>query len=307
MRWRDLNMEVALHGANASMVAPAPPWPAARRTKTVPDAPWRCIGPRAARPAEVPNISQMRQPETSPVSAPHAAPELLLRVHDNPAAIDAGEWNRLLEAQASPTPFMRHEYLLALQQSGSAVPDTGWALQWLCVETAGRLQAACPVYVKGHSYGEYVFDWAWADAYQRHGLPYYPKLLCAVPFTPVPGSRLLARDACLAPPVAARAAAGRDGRRSVFCAPAVHRRSRSAGCASRGLDAASDGAIPLAQPRQWRLCRLQSSSWPACSATSARRSRRSAVACSRPASASAPTRARRSTPSFGTSSTSATR
>jgi hypothetical protein len=56
------------------------------------------------------------------------------------------------------------------------------------------LVAACPLYLKDHSYGEYVFDWAWADAYQRHGLAYYPKLLCAVPFTPVPGSRLLARD-----------------------------------------------------------------------------------------------------------------
>ncbi len=60
-----------------------------------------------------------------------------------------------------------------------------------------NLLAACPVYLKDHSYGEYVFDWAWADAYQRHGLRYYPKLLNAVPFTPVPGSRLLAVDDAL--------------------------------------------------------------------------------------------------------------
>ncbi len=90
---------------------------------------------------------------------------------------------------------MRHEYLLALFESGSATADTGWMPQFLVVEHGSQLIAACALYVKDHSYGEYVFDWAWADAYQRHGLRYYPKLLNAVPFTPVPGPRLLARDA----------------------------------------------------------------------------------------------------------------
>ena len=89
---------------------------------------------------------------------------------------------------------MRHEYLLALHTSGSAVAETGWVNQLLCLQRGGQLLGACALYLKSHSYGEYVFDWAWADAYQRHGLHYYPKLLCAAPFTPVPGSRLLARD-----------------------------------------------------------------------------------------------------------------
>jgi predicted N-acyltransferase len=118
-----------------------------------------------------------------------------VQVVDAFSQVDADEWNALLARQGTPTPFMRHEYLLALQASGSAVPETGWVLQLLCIFADGALQAACPLYLKSHSYGEYVFDWAWADAYQRHGLRYYPKLLCAVPFTPVPGSRLLARDA----------------------------------------------------------------------------------------------------------------
>jgi uncharacterized protein len=114
------------------------------------------------------------------------------RVCDNPALIDAAAWDGLLQQQSHPTPFMRHAYLLALHESGSAVPTTGWQPQYLAIARDGQLQAACPLYLKSHSYGEYVFDWSWADAYQRHGLHYYPKLLCAVPFTPVPGSRLLA-------------------------------------------------------------------------------------------------------------------
>jgi predicted N-acyltransferase len=120
--------------------------------------------------------------------------DYVIRVLDDPAALDAPQWNALLAAQPDGTPFMRHEYLLALHESHSAIADTGWLPQFLVVERAGRLVAACPLYLKDHSYGEYVFDWAWADAYQRHGLRYYPKLLCAVPFTPVPGPRLLARD-----------------------------------------------------------------------------------------------------------------
>jgi predicted N-acyltransferase len=121
--------------------------------------------------------------------------DYLIRVHKDLATLDASAWNALLAEQASPTPFMRHEYLAALHESGSAVPETGWAPQVITLESGGRLQAAAALYLKSHSYGEYVFDWAWADAYRRHGLRYYPKLLGAVPFTPVPGTRLLARDA----------------------------------------------------------------------------------------------------------------
>ena len=89
---------------------------------------------------------------------------------------------------------MRHDYLLALEASGSATTDTGWQPSWLALSQGQQLRAACAVYLKSHSYGEYVFDWSWADAFRRHGLNYYPKALAAVPFTPVPGSRLLAED-----------------------------------------------------------------------------------------------------------------
>lgn len=121
--------------------------------------------------------------------------DYVIRVIDHPAQVDAAQWNALLEEQANSTPFMRHEYLLALHESGSAVEGSGWEPQFLVMHEGDQLIAACPLYLKAHSYGEYVFDWAWADAYQRHGLRYYPKLLSAVPFTPVPGPRLLARDA----------------------------------------------------------------------------------------------------------------
>lgn len=121
--------------------------------------------------------------------------DYVIRVHSEPSTVDAAAWNALLAEQVAPTPFLRHEYLAALHDSGSATPETGWAPQFLTIELNGRLQAATALYLKSHSYGEYVFDWAWADAYRRHGLQYYPKLLGAVPFTPVPGTRLLARDA----------------------------------------------------------------------------------------------------------------
>ena len=118
-----------------------------------------------------------------------------LRLHDDPATIDATAWDALAEASPSATPFMRHAYLKALHDSRSAVAETGWAPRFATLEHGGALAAACPLYLKGHSYGEYVFDWAWADAWERAGGRYYPKLLGAVPFTPVPGARLLARDA----------------------------------------------------------------------------------------------------------------
>ncbi len=122
------------------------------------------------------------------------ADDYVIGVHEDPTALDAPAWNALLAQQLAPTPFMRHEYLLTLHASGSAVPDTGWAPRFVTLHAHGELQAACALYLKSHSYGEYVFDWAWADAYRRHGLRYYPKLLGAVPFTPVPGTRLLARS-----------------------------------------------------------------------------------------------------------------
>jgi len=119
--------------------------------------------------------------------------EYLIRVFDDPADIDSAVWDGLVAAQPSATPFVSMAYLRALHESASAVAATGWAPHFLAIERGGETVAACPLYLKDHSYGEYVFDWAWADAYQRHGLDYYPKLLDAVPFTPVPGPRLLAR------------------------------------------------------------------------------------------------------------------
>ena len=164
-----------------------------RSTKGVPDAPfWRTRQRRRALRL-APKIGG--RADTARMSLPSSDTDTLIRIHDDPAQIDAAAWNALLESQAAPTPFMRHEYLLAMHASGSAVPETGWVNQLLCLQRGGELLGACVLYLKSHSYGEYVFDWAWADAYQRHGLHYYPKLLSAVPFTPVPGSRLLARDA----------------------------------------------------------------------------------------------------------------
>ena len=118
----------------------------------------------------------------------------VIRVHHDPTELDAGAWDALLARQARPTPFMRMAYLAALQRSGSAVAETGWSPRFVTVHRGDELVAAAPAYLKRHSYGEYVFDWAWADAYQRHGLRYYPKLVVAVPFTPVPGARLMAVD-----------------------------------------------------------------------------------------------------------------
>jgi predicted N-acyltransferase len=129
------------------------------------------------------------------VTAVSEASNYHIRVLSDPTEVPASEWDELLSVQAQPTPFMKHAYLAALQRSGSATPGTGWHPEWFLLYLGQQLVAATITWQKDHSYGEYVFDWAWAEAYARHGLPYYPKLLLAVPFTPVPGSRLLARDA----------------------------------------------------------------------------------------------------------------
>lgn len=122
---------------------------------------------------------------------------IITRVFTAVQEIPAQAWNELLARQPVPTPFMRHEYLAALEASGSATLETGWQPCFITLWEGDALVAACPLYAKNHSSGEYVFDWAWARAYAEHGLEYYPKAVIAVPFTPVPGSRLLARDAAL--------------------------------------------------------------------------------------------------------------
>ena len=126
------------------------------------------------------------------------ANDYVIRILESPLEVDGAAWNALLAAQSTHgilNPFMRHEYLAALHASGSATPKTGWTPCFVTLWLDGTLAGACALYRKAHSYGEYVFDWAWANAYQQHGLAYYPKAVVAVPFTPVPGMRLLARNA----------------------------------------------------------------------------------------------------------------
>src|SRR5471032_1753546 len=110
------------------------------------------------------------------------------------AEIGEPAWKELLALQGDANPFLSYAFLHALHESGSASADTGWHPQYLVLWQGDTLAAAMPLFLKSHSYGEYVFDWAWADAYSRHGLDYYPKLLCAVPFTPVNGPRVLAAN-----------------------------------------------------------------------------------------------------------------
>jgi predicted N-acyltransferase len=102
--------------------------------------------------------------------------------------VSVAAWNRL----AGDDPFLRHEFFSALHDTGCASAKTGWMPKFITLWEGCNLTGALPLYIKGHSYGEYVFDWAWADAYQRHGYRYYPKLLSAIPFSPVTGRRLLA-------------------------------------------------------------------------------------------------------------------
>lgn len=108
------------------------------------------------------------------------------------ADIDCSAWNAIT---GTDYPFTRHEFLLALENSGATNRDSGWEPQHLLLhDDAQQLIAVMPLYLKHHSYGEYVFDWSWADAYRRNGLAYYPKLLSAIPFTPATGQRLCVKD-----------------------------------------------------------------------------------------------------------------
>lgn len=104
--------------------------------------------------------------------------------------IKPADWNALTD----DTPLISHAFLSALENSGSVGQGTGWVPRPLIVRLNNRLVGAMPLYLKSHSYGEYVFDWAWADAYQRSGLDYYPKLLSAIPFSPITSSRLLSHQ-----------------------------------------------------------------------------------------------------------------
>lgn len=112
-----------------------------------------------------------------------------LRVLDHIGDVSAADWNALA---GSDNPFLRHEFLAALETGGCTVPAAGWhPRHLLALNDTGSAIGAVPLYAKDHSYGEHVFDWAWAEAYTRAGLRYYPKLIAAIPFSPVTGARLL--------------------------------------------------------------------------------------------------------------------
>ncbi len=128
------------------------------------------------------------------MNAPADGGDYCTRLVGDLASIGVVSWNRLLEQSSSDNPFLRYEFLHALHSSGCASLRSGWEPQYLTLWNADQLRAAVPLYRKHHSYGEYVFDWAWANAYQQHGVEYYPKWLAAVPFTPVPGTRLIASN-----------------------------------------------------------------------------------------------------------------
>jgi uncharacterized protein len=128
---------------------------------------------------------------------------IVARVGDGVTGFPAMDWDR---CAGSDDPFLSHAFLSALEDSGSATAETGWRPLPIAIDGPdGRPDALLPAYLKSHSQGEYVFDHGWADAFQRAGGAYYPKLQIAVPFTPVPGRRLLTRNAALAPALIAAA------------------------------------------------------------------------------------------------------
>ena len=162
--------------------------------------------------------------------------EIIPRMMDVPAA----DWDRLTPAD---DPFSEHAFLLALERSESVCAESGWTPCHVLVEDAGALVAAMPLYIKDNSYGEYIFDWGWAQAAARARIPYYPKLVSAIPFTPVAGGRLLLGgpptpdDPRIAALLAGANAVARGVRSSglhvLFCGPAEQRALVAAGATAR--------------------------------------------------------------------------
>lgn len=123
---------------------------------------------------------------------PDGTENIVVKVIPSISEVSQKAWDR---CAGTSHPFTRHAFLSALEDSGSATAETGWQPQHLIIETPkGDILGASPLYLKNHSYGEYVFDWGWADAFERAGGNYYPKLQCSVPFTPVTGARFLIPD-----------------------------------------------------------------------------------------------------------------
>lgn len=167
-----------------------------------------------------------------------------IRLHESLAGIAAGEWDACAapEASARPDdPFTTHRFLSALEQSGSVGPGTGWAVRHITVHDAGEMIACAPMYLKGHSQGEYVFDHSWAQAWERAGGRYYPKLQIAVPFTPATGRRFLVRPGREAQGMAAlvqgavqvAAEAGLSSLHATFCTESEARAGEAMGLIHR--------------------------------------------------------------------------
>ena len=174
--------------------------------------------------------------------------------------IAAADWDALAGSDAA----LSHAFLRALHETGCASRATGWTPCYLTRLARGTLVGAMPLYAKTHSYGEYVFDWAWADAYRRYGHRYYPKLVAAIPFTPAPGPRLFAADAAVRAALlqaaleALRARTARTTRRAalLLAAHPVSHRSRGSRVRRRRHDRPQWRAVPLGEPGLSRLCRL---------------------------------------------------
>jgi uncharacterized protein len=165
---------------------------------------------------------------------------MMLRIVEDLAEIDAAQWESLRQRSSRRQSLPRLCLFARLQDSGCASPGTGWRTQFLTLWRDDVLIGALPLYLKSHSWGEFVFDWAWAEAYAGHGLRYYPKLVASVPFTPVTGARLLAESALVrAQLIAAALQYARDaGVSSLHCLFPPNRRRwkcrRRACCCARG-------------------------------------------------------------------------
>jgi predicted N-acyltransferase len=116
---------------------------------------------------------------------------MIVNIHDSMSEISRDEWNRLAGVDY---PVLRHEFLQLAEETGCVSAEHGWCPRHVTITEGSKLRAAMPLYEKSHSWGEFVFDWAWANAYDQAGLSYYPKLVSAVPFTPAPSTRLLLSD-----------------------------------------------------------------------------------------------------------------
>jgi predicted N-acyltransferase len=146
-----------------------------------------------------------------------------IEMHGRIDALGVDEWDRLVPGQ----PFLRHAFLDALARHGAVGGDSGWHPRYLVAREAGRLLGAVPLFLKEHSFGEFIFDWAWADAYRRYGLEYYPKLVAAAPYTPASGDRIL-----LAPDIDSGIGAGGAERVSAALIGAALDHARQSGASS---------------------------------------------------------------------------